>query len=113
MNQIDANAELDRIIRQHSCGNEYSRIVSNFHLIAEFKRSSGFSFWVSSQENEFTIGFDNSGECIWHQRIASKYGFEDENQKAGLKIELNGIFRNISKICISTNGEERFWKDIE
>ncbi|QQS06928.1 MAG: hypothetical protein IPK50_08530 [Fibrobacterota bacterium] len=113
MNQSDANEALERALCLHSCGNEYSKIESDLYYIAEFKKPSGFALWISSQENEFTIGCDdNSGVCIWHHHIASKYGFEDEEQKIGLASELNEIFKNKSKICISKSGEERFWKEI-
>lgn len=113
MNQIDTNSALKDILKLHSYGNDYFEIESDCHLIAEFRKPSGFLFWVTSQENEFTIGCDNiAGECIWHLHISSKYGCENESQISGLSNELSKIFNNKSKIHISTNDEERYWKEI-
>ncbi len=77
---------------------EHYRFEQNT-LIIEYPSPSGnIEFWISTQDLELTVGFDQDNQCIWHTHASQFGAFDPDNELAEVVKLTNRIFDGKEKI---------------
>jgi hypothetical protein len=78
--------------------NDYYRFETDV-LIIEYPSIKGnLILWISSQNNELTIGFDQNNQCIWHTHMSQFGAYEPEDELKELIKFTKRIFEGEEKI---------------
>ena len=74
-------------------------------LIIEIPSEKKFAtFWITTQDNEITIGFDNkNGECSWHTHMSLYGAYEPTDELKTVINLIKGIFSGLEILVIDSN----------
>ncbi len=67
--------------------NEYIRYETDVLIIEYPSPNQDVIFWISTQDNEITIGLDQNKQCIWHTHMSQFGAYEPESELTeGIKL---------------------------
>lgn len=102
---------------------EYSNFIQKnleqiFHEFIDFYRNEGDIYileypsgkkelilWISTQDDELSIGLDRNSECIWHTHMSLFGAYEPENELKEAIEFINGLFDGRQIIVINEKNE--------
>ena len=61
--------------------------------------------WISTQDDELSIGLDRNSECIWHTHMSLFGAYEPENELKEAIEFINGLFDGRQIIVINEKNE--------
>lgn len=81
---------------------DYIRYETDVLIIEYPSPNHKVIFWISTQDNEITIGFDQNSQCIWHTHMSQFGAYEPESElREGVNFTKR-IFDGKDKIVLSS-----------
>lgn len=75
-------------------------------LIVEYPSlKNSLTLWISTQDIELTVGFDQSGQCVWHTHMSLFGAYEPEDELREAVKFIKGIFAGNQKIVSNSKNE--------
>ena len=81
------------------------RYVDDIYIIEYPSQKKELIFWVSTQDDELTIGLDKNNECIWHTHMSLFGAYEPESELKEAVEFINGLFDGRQIIVINEKNE--------
>jgi len=80
-------------------------------LIVEYPSSNNnLTLWISTYDNELTIGFDQVGLCVWHTHMSQFGAYEPEDELNEAVKFIKGVFEG-KQIIVTISMNEFFVTD--
>ncbi len=75
-------------------------------LIVEYpSHNESLTLWISTQDCELTVGFDQTGQCVWHTHMSLFGAYEPEDELREAVKFIKGIFAGTQKIVSNSKNE--------
>jgi hypothetical protein len=113
---------LNRLLQRFPQFNNYYKLENDIMTIEYPSKTGLLILWITTQDNEITIGFDNiEGDCEWHTHMSQYNAYEPEDELREAINLINNIligneiivFNNNLGVFITDNPEETIKNKLE
>lgn len=84
---------------------DYYRYEDDIYILEYPSQKKELILWVSTQDDEISIGFDKNSECIWHTHMSQFGAYEPESELKEIIEFINGLFDGRQIIVINEKNE--------
>lgn len=71
---------------------QYFRYENDIYILEYPSQKKELILWVSTQDDEISIGFDKNRECIWHTHMSQFGAYEPETELKETVEFISGLF---------------------
>ena len=86
---------------------DYCRFETDVYIVEYPSIKNDLVLWISTQDDELTVGFDKDGECIWHTHMSLFGAYEPESELNAAVNFIKGIFEG--REIIVTNSKNKIY----
>lgn len=80
---------------------DFYRYEDDIYILEYPSQKKELIFWVSTQDDEITIGLDKHSECVWHTHASQLGAYEAESELKVTIQFINGLFDGRQLIVIN------------